>query len=287
MMKAAVIVKPKYSIKDNVLNVIEILNKYNIDILLEQQSVSMLDLNISGYKSDDIKNMADFAIVLGGDGTLLYASRILSSSQIPILTFNLGRLGFIIENEILDFEKVLSDYLSNQLLSQNRMKLEGIIQTKNGDVIFKENALNDIVISKGAPSRMIELIIYIDGCFVTKYRSDGAIISTSTGSTGYTISAGGPIVHPDLDNIIFLPICPHALNIRPIVLSGNSKISITIETPNTDCSITYDGQIVKEFSAGSLLSVQKSQSSLNLVVNPERNYYNILRSKLGWGDISC
>ena len=134
---------------------------------------------------------------------------------------------------------------------------------------------------------MIELSIFINNSFVTRYRSDGAIISTPTGSTGYTISAGGPIVHPDLDSIILSPICPHALNIRPIVLPKTSVVDIHIETSNVECYATYDGQIVRPFNSGSILRVVRSSCDLHLAVSQDRNYYSILRDKLGWGGIPC
>ena len=233
-----------------------------------------------------MRSMADAVIVLGGDGTLLYASRMFRFLNVPVIGFNLGRLGFIMEHNIEDFEKVINDFINKKLIIKKRMKVDGII-LENGENVFEEEALNEIVINKGAPSRMIELSIFINNSFVTRYRSDGAIISTPTGSTGYTISAGGPIVHPDLDSIILSPICPHALNIRPIVLPKTSTIDIRIETSNVECYATYDGQIVRPFNSGSILRVQRSSADLNLAVSENRNYYSILRDKLGWGGIPC
>ena len=190
------------------------------------------------------------------------------------------------EYNIEDFEKVIINFIEKKIIIKQRMKVAGIL-LENGKNIFEEEALNEIVINKGAPSRMIELSIFINNSFVTRYRSDGAIISTPTGSTGYTISAGGPIVHPDLDSIILSPICPHALNIRPIVLPKTSVIDIHIETSNVECYATYDGQIVRPFNNGSILRVVRSSCDLHLAVSQDRNYYSILRDKLGWGGIPC
>ena len=201
-MKAALIVKPKGEVKNQVEYAIGVLEKYNITPLLENETVERLILNMPSYTIAEMRNMADMIIVLGGDGTLLYASRIFRFLRVPVLGFNLGRLGFIMEHQMEDFESVISSYIENKFIVKRRMKLSGEIIICN-EKIYEEDALNEIVISKGAPSRMIELSIFIDNNFVTRYRSDGAIISTPTGSTGYTISAGGPIVHPDLDNIIF------------------------------------------------------------------------------------
>lgn len=285
-MKAALIVKPKGELKDTVENAVKILESNGITPLLEKETVERLILNRESCSISDMRSIADAVIVLGGDGTLLYASRMFRFLNVPVIGFNLGRLGFIMEHNIEDFEKVLNDFINKKLIIKKRMKVDGII-LENGENVFEEEALNEIVINKGAPSRMIELSIFINNSFVTRYRSDGAIISTPTGSTGYTISAGGPIVHPDLDSIILSPICPHALNIRPIVLPKTSTIDIRIETSNVECYATYDGQIVRPFNSGSILRVQRSSADLNLAVSENRNYYSILRDKLGWGGIPC
>lgn len=285
-MKAALIVKPKGELKETVENAVKILESKGITPLLEKETVERLILNRESCSISDMRSMADAVIVLGGDGTLLYASRIFRFLNVPVIGFNLGRLGFIMEHNIEDFEKVINDFINKKLIIKKRMKVDGII-LENGENVFEEEALNEIVINKGAPSRMIELSIFINNSFVTRYRADGAIISTPTGSTGYTISAGGPIVHPDLDSIILSPICPHALNIRPIVLPKTSTIDIRIETSNVECYATYDGQIVRPFNSGSILRVQRSSADLNLAVSENRNYYSILRDKLGWGGIPC
>ncbi len=285
-MKAALIVKPKGELKETVENAVKILESNGITPLLEKETVERLILNRESCSISDMRSMADAVIVLGGDGTLLYASRMFRFLNVPVIGFNLGRLGFIMEHNIEDFEKVINDFINKKLIIKKRMKVDGII-LENGENVFEEEALNEIVINKGAPSRMIELSIFINNSFVTRYRADGAIISTPTGSTGYTISAGGPIVHPDLDSIILSPICPHALNIRPIVLPKTSTIDIRIETSNVECYATYDGQIVRPFNSGSILRVQRSSADLNLAVSENRNYYSILRDKLGWGGIPC
>lgn len=285
-MKAAIIVKPKGEIKEVLERVIEVLERNNITPMLEDETVKRFIIDREGYSISDMRNMADIVISLGGDGTLLYTSRIFRFLNVPIFAFNLGRLGFIVELNIENIEEVIKSYIENRLVIKRRMKISGVIMNDDKN-IFEEEALNEIVINKGAPSRMVELSIYIDGNFVTRYRSDGAIISTPTGSTGYTISAGGPIVHPDLDSIILSPICPHALNIRPIVLPKTSTVDIRIESSNVECYATFDGQIVRPFESGSILRVTRSSGDLNLVMNPDRNYYSILRDKLGWGGIPC
>lgn len=285
-MKAALIVKPKGEVKNTVEKIINILEAKGITPLLEKETVERLVLHKECYSISDMRSLADIVIVLGGDGTLLYSSRMFRFLNIPILGFNLGRLGFIMEYGIDDFEKIINNVIEKNIIIKRRMKITGVI-LENGKNIFEEEALNEIVINKGAPSRMIELSIYVNNTFVTRYRSDGVIISTPTGSTGYTISAGGPIVHPDLDSIIISPICPHALNIRPIVLPKTSIVDIRIETSNVECYATFDGQIVRRFNNGSILHVIRSIGDLNLAVSQDRDYYSILRDKLGWGGMPC
>lgn len=286
MMNAALIVKPKNEVKNIVETAIAALEKYGITVMVEDSTAERLALKLKPFSITDMRSQADIVIVLGGDGTLLYASRAFRFLKIPVAGFNLGRIGFIMEFDISEFEKTIQDFLDNKAVIKRRMKLSGSI-IKNGKCIFEEEALNEIVINKGAPSRMVELSIFIDGNFVTRYRSDGAIISTPTGSTGYTISAGGPIVHPDLDTIILSPICPHALNIRPIVLSKTSRVDVRVETANVECYATFDGQVVRVFESDSMLSVCRSSEYLNLMVKQSRNYYSVLRDKLGWGGIPC
>lgn len=285
-MKAALIVKPKGEVKSIVEEAIKILEKYDITPLLEKEIIERLVIDRENYTIADMRSVADVVIVLGGDGTLLYAARMFRFSTIPIIGFNLGRLGFIMEYDIKDFEKIINYYMNKRLIISRRMKISGII-LENGKNVFEEEALNEIVINKGAPSRMIELSIFINNSFVTRYRSDGVIVSTPTGSTGYTISAGGPIVHPDLDSLILSPICPHALNIRPIVLPKTCVVDIRIETNKMECYVTFDGQIVRPFNSDSILRVVRSSTDLHLAIAQDRNYYSILRDKLGWGGIPC
>lgn len=287
MKNAALIVKPR---GDDLPKIVEyvfgVLKKYGINPMVEKETVLRLNLDIPYFSIPDMRRLADFVVVLGGDGTLLYTSRIFRLINIPILAFNLGRLGFIMELEMGDFERIISDVVSDRLTLKRRMKITSEIR-RGKEVIFEEEALNEVVINKGAPSRMLELSIYIDGSHVTRYRSDGVIVSTPTGSTGYTISVGGPIVHPDMDTIIVSPICPHALNIRPIVLPHTSVITVVLESRNIEAFVTYDGQIVRPFGNDCEIIIKKSPVYANIAVKYDRNYYSVLRDKLGWGGELC
>lgn len=287
MKNAGLIVKAKGdNLSETVKNVLEVLAKYDICPMAEKETVERFNLDIPYFSATDMRRMADFVIVLGGDGTLLYTARMFRLVEIPILAFNLGHLGFIIELDIVDFENVICDTINNKITVKRRMKLTSAIYEDN-QLVFEEESLNEVVINKGAPSRMLELSIYIDGVFVAKYRSDGLIISTPTGSTGYTISAGGPIVHPDLDMIILSPICPHALNMRPIVIPHSSSVEVRVVSPGSESFITFDGQIVKPFKNNHKIVVKKSPVYANIVSKPGRDYYSVLRDKLGWGGDIC
>ena len=287
MKNVALIVKPKGdNLPSVVKNVLKIFDKYGIKPMVEKETVERFSLKIPYFSVGDMRHMADFVVVLGGDGTLLYTTRMFRLIDIPIIAFNLGRLGFIIELEMEDFETTIIDAIENKLNIKRRMKITSSIY-ENNQIIFEEESLNEVAINKGAPSRMLELSIDIDGDLVARYRSDGLIIATPTGSTGYTISAGGPIVHPDMDTIILSPICPHALNIRPIVVPKHSVIEIRVEADNGKSFVTFDGQIVKPFNHNHRLVVKKSPIYANLVVRQNRNYYSVLRQKLGWGGNIC
>lgn len=287
MTNAAFIVKFRGDkLSENVDRVLRAFAANGITPMMESDSIARLGLNLEPYTVPQMRQMADFVVVLGGDGTMLYTSRIFRLINIPILAFNMGRLGFIMELELSDIEKIIADAMENKLLIKRRMKLTSEILCKN-ELVFEEEALNEIVINKGAPSRMLELSIFIDGELVTRYRSDGVIISTPTGSTGYTISAGGPIVHPDLDTIIISPICPHALNIRPIVVSQFSIVCVRIESQYVEAFVTYDGQVVRPFTHDHEIVIKKSPVYANIAVKQDRSYYTVLREKLGWGGELC
>ncbi len=285
MTNAAIIVKFKGDLSSEVIRVLKILDKYNVIPMFDECTLARLtlDRDLKPYTISEMRKEANFVIVLGGDGTLLYTARLFRLINIPMLAFNFGRLGFIMELDISMVEETIRDFMNDKLMFSRRMKLSSEIRKIGGSVEFEEEVLNEIVINKGAPSRMLELSIYIDDNLVSKYRSDGIIVSTPTGSTGYTISAGGPIVHPDMDTIILSPICPHALNMRPIVVPQTSKIEIKIESLNTEAFITFDGQIVKPIDSTYVVRIEKSLAYALIAGAKDRNYYNILRDKLGWG----
>ena len=286
MKNIAIIAKPHAGhVKDLLLDIIELLNEKRINILFDKRASDVL--NSDNFSTDaEIREHADLVIVLGGDGTLISAARILDRKEIPILGINMGRLGFLTEIRSSETHKIMKQVLEGNYLIEERMKLSGVV-IKDGKNDFEVEVLNDIVINKGALARIVDIDLYIDKQFVNTYRADGLIISTPTGSTAYTLAAGGPIVHPTLNCLIITPICPHALTHRPIVITEKSTINIKFKDEKERMFITCDGQIGRHLSPGSEIVVKKAGNTTKLVVFSEKNYFSLLREKLGWGSFHC
>jgi len=225
---------------------------------------------------------ADLAVVLGGDGTLLAAARLLGEHQVPIVAVNYGGLGFLTEVTLDEMYPVLDRVLAGEFVTQLRMMME-LHVTREGKRLADYRALNDVVINKGSLSRMIELEARVDGQYVSRFRSDGLIVSTPTGSTAYNISAGGPIIYPTMSAMVVTPICSHTLTNRPIVLPEGVKIEIMLRSAQDDVSVTVDGQVGLQLRMDDDLLVQKSDVAVKLVAPADKNYFDVLRGKLKWG----
>jgi NAD+ kinase len=225
---------------------------------------------------------ADLAVVLGGDGTLLAAARLLGVHQVPIVAVNYGGLGFLTEVTLDEMYPALDRVLAGEFVTQLRMMME-LHVTREGKRLADFRALNDVVINKGSLSRMIELEACVDGQYVSRFRSDGLIVSTPTGSTAYNISAGGPIIYPTMSAMVVTPICSHTLTNRPIVLPADVKIEIMLRSAQDDVSVTVDGQVGLQLRMDDDLVVQKSDVAVKLVAPADKNYFDVLRGKLKWG----
>jgi len=281
MKNIAIIAKPHAdNIKNLVIEVINFLKSKNIGYLLEERAANVIGATAVQY--DEIRELADAAVVLGGDGTLISAIRIFDEKEVPILGVNLGRLGFLTETRRDELIRSLDSIIKGDIWIEKRLKLCSEIYL-DGNVTFKASVINDVVINKGALARIIDIDVYVDDQFVNRYRSDGLIISTPTGSTAYNLAAGGPIVYPTLNNIIITPICPHSLSNRPIVLDADVAIRLKVLNYDEKVYITYDGQIGKRLEKGEEITIRRSPNYINLVVSKERNYFAVLREKLGWG----
>ncbi|MBF0137481.1 MAG: NAD(+) kinase [Magnetococcus sp. DMHC-1] len=233
-------------------------------------------------KQSRLSENQDLIVVMGGDGTFIAAARHMGNSDVPLLGINMGRLGFLTEIPQANMVQTLEDVLAGRYCIETRMLLDAMV-LRAGENIFSARTLNDVVIHKGEIARMIEFEVDIDDQFVFTSRADGLIVSTPTGSTGYALAAGGPIIHPALDTILLVPICPHTLTNRPIALPGDGTVAVTLAPNDTDRMVTLDGQTVFPLENGDRILIRRSEHRLKLMHTPGRSYYELLRSKLLWG----
>ncbi|MCW8900087.1 MAG: NAD(+) kinase [Gammaproteobacteria bacterium] len=232
---------------------------------------------------DEIGKRCDLAVTVGGDGTLLDAARGLVNFKVPILGINLGRLGFLVDISPNDMSKHINEILDGRYVEEHRILLNTTIESKNNPP-SESDAFNDVVVHKWEVARMIETETYINGKFLNSMRSDGLIVSTPTGSTAYALSGGGPILEPDMDAIVLVPICPHTMSYRPIVIGGDSTIEIIVkDNNNSQAQVSCDGQINLGVVSGDKITIKKNKNVVRLIHPRQHNYYEILRAKLHWG----
>jgi NAD+ kinase len=231
----------------------------------------------------ELGEKADLCIVIGGDGTLLNAARSLANADLPLLGFNLGRLGFLTDVSPEDMASKLDQILVGDYIEEPR----GLLSTsifRHGELINQSCAFNDVVVHKWNGARMLEYETFIDKQFINSTRSDGLIVSTPTGSTGYALSGGGPIIHPSLHAIVLVPICPHTMTYRPIVVYADSEIEIIVKDVNqAEAQVTCDGQINIGLQAEDHIVIRKHSHLVRLIHPIDYDYYSILRAKLHWG----
>ena len=221
----------------------------------------------------------DLLIVLGGDGTLLGVARDINGKyDVPILGVNIGNLGFLSSIEIQDFSEALKKIKNGQYIIQNRILLECTML--NQDDNDKGKALNDVVIARGTLSRMVKFEVFIDNKLYYRFKGDGLIVSTPTGSTGYSFSAGGPFIYPDVDVIILTPICPHTRGMQPIVLKSSSEILIKAENYNGEIYLTFDGQEAKQINDNTSIIIKKAKQIAKILLFDNYDYFNVLRQKI-------
>jgi len=233
---------------------------------------------------EEIGDHCDLVLVVGGDGSMLSAARTLCQYDVPLLGINRGQLGFLTDVLPEQLEPMLKKVFAGDYTLENRFLLTTVIK-REGKEISRADALNDIVLNSGDTARMIEFEMYIEDQFVYSQRSDGIIISTPTGSTAYSLSGGGPIMHPKLDAIVLVPMFPHTLSGRPIVVEGNSRIKIVIgEKSHSSPHIACDGHSILQANQGDELHIHKKAEALTLLHPLEHNFYEICRDKLGWGN---
>jgi NAD+ kinase len=240
-------------------------------------------LNIEGFARSQIPSLSDLIIVLGGDGTLISTCRLVADKGVPVLGVNIGGLGFLAEIPVEKLYEMLEMVLTGDCPIEERLMLKAQV-FRHGALIAEYNVLNEVVVNKAALARIIDLETYINQSYVTTFRADGLIISTPTGSTAYSLSAGGPVLYPTLDNIVVTPICPHTLTNRPIVLAGNSIIEVILRSPTERVYLTLDGQVGFSVMQNDTIIVEKSPFKTRLLIPCDRDYFEILRKKLKWGE---
>jgi NAD+ kinase len=239
-------------------------------------------LGTAGYHGGELGSQVDLVVTMGGDGTLLQAARLMRKSDVPILGVNMGTFGYLTVINLNEMFDALEGVLTGDYRTEKRMMLDVAVHDERGES-FDCSVLNDVVINRGNYSRMVDLETIVDGQYLTTYRADGLIISTPTGSTAYSLSAGGPIVFPVLNTIILNPICPHTLTNRPVILPETAVLKVKLWTREAGAIMSCDGQVTYNLKPGDAISVRKSDYVTNLIVSPRRDYLQILRSKLGWG----
>jgi NAD+ kinase len=232
-----------------------------------------------------IPDTVDWVVVLGGDGTLLGAARKVGRYGLPIWGINLGGLGFLTESPLKMLYKDMEKLIAGEMAVETRLMLQArVLRGNEEECSF--SVLNDVVINKGALARIIDLRVSIDGRFLTTFRADGLIISSPTGSTGYNLSAGGPILYPNLEALIVTPICPFTLTHRPLILPDTSVIEIKMGENSEQVTLTFDGQVGFDLIDNDNVIVSKSEKKLKLIKSPGQDYFDILRTKLKWGESS-
>jgi len=231
----------------------------------------------------ELPGCSDLLIVLGGDGTLLSAARLSAARKVPILAVNLGGLGFLTTVSQDELYLILEEIFTDKHRVSERVMLEAKV-IRDGNVFRRQIALNDAVLNKAALARIMDLELHVDGDYVTTYKADGLILSTPTGSTAYSLAAGGPIVYPIVEAFVVTPICPHTLTNRPLVVPDSVKIEIDFHAGDEAVFLTLDGQVGIELEKGDHIVVQKAAEKLLLVRPAKKTYFQILRNKLKWGE---
>jgi len=240
-------------------------------------------MNIEGTPRSQMSSLVDMIIVLGGDGTMIGVARLVAENGIPILGVNIGGLGFLTAVSRDELYEVLGRVLADDCHVEERIMLNACV-LRHSECIAEYIVMNDVVVNKGALARIVDLETYVNNTYISTFKADGLIVSTPTGSTAYALSAGGPILYPTINSIVLAPICPHTLTNRPIVLPDDVKIEIMLRSRNEDVFLTLDGQMGFSLRQNDIIEVKKSQYRARLYIPCERDYFEIIRTKLKWGE---
>lgn len=264
----------------DLVGLVQHLQSRQIHVCIEENTAKHAQLNgFSTIALDKIGEKADLAIVMGGDGTMLSVARSLIDADVPLVGINRGRFGFLTDLRTEDMLASIDRILAGEYTKEPRMLLATQV-VRGGKVLHSNYALNDVVIKSGL--RLIELEVHIDDQFVYRQRADGLILSTPTGTTAYALSSGGPILHPNLEAITLVPICPHTLSNRPIAVPSASKIEVKL-VHFDESQLSFDGQHQITLEMGDSIQVQRAEKTISLLHPTEYCYFDMLRNKLNWG----
>jgi NAD+ kinase len=271
-------------ISDIVRPLLQWLAKREVQAVYDTETATSLRDQTGGRSREQLAAESDLILVLGGDGTLLAAAREAAPRGIPVLPINLGSLGFLTSFRIDELYTALEETLAGHLAASERVMLTAAL-TREGRVLESQCVLNEAVVTKGAPARMIEVELWIEDEFVCRYRADGLIVATPTGSTAYSLSAGGPIVHPAVESILITPICPHTLTDRPLVIDDRCNVEMRLRGTAESVYLTLDGQKGLLLESDDRVTIARATERLKLIQPHRKSYYEILRNKLKWGEI--
>ena len=282
-LRVGIVSKPTRRAIELATSTIERLEKAGHQIVMDRATASSLEQRGSGgsYEKHELGSEAELVVTFGGDGTLLSIARH-APRDTPIIGVNMGTLGFLTEIRTDELDDVLDMALEGRAPIEPRNTLDVTVQNPRSKDSYR--VLNDAVVNKGALARIIDIHVEVDGKFVTVFRADGLIISTPTGSTAYNLSAGGPIIYPTLDAIVVTPICPHTLTNRPIVLPDSSEVTLRFQKTREEIFLTLDGQQAIPVDEDDTVYVKKSDRTVALVQSPTKDYFDVLRGKLKWGE---
>lgn len=281
MKRLGIICKPlRGKAIDEIKELINRLSLEGFEVCLDSELAPLIGQK--GHSREQVADQSDVILVFGGDGTMLSAVRAIGDREIPIIGVNLGNLGFITEISRESMHRVVAMLKGNAAIEERMMLTVRVI--RSGLEVSRSHVLNDVVFNKGVLARIIEMEAYVNNCYLTTYRADGLIVSTPTGSTAYSLSAGGPILYPTINAILLTPICPHTLTNRPVVLPDDLVIEVILRSANQDVYLTLDGQVGFPLSKEDCVEITKSPFVTKLMVPTERDYFHVLRTKLRWGE---
>lgn len=284
MKRVGLVAKPDAAEAQRVVRqLVEWLTARGLTVVLEKETAALApSASVTSASKSDLPGQVEALIVLGGDGTLLSMARAVGDLGVPILGVNLGVLGFLTATTLEEMLPALEALLAGGMAVEERMMLAARV-VRGGQATGEYIALNDVVITKSAMSRIIDLAVSVDGRHATAYRADGLIISTPTGSTAYNLSAGGPILFPTMDAVVLTPIAPHTLSNRPIVLPGAQRIDVTLRV-DQEVMLTMDGQVGVPLRERDVVEVQKARARIRLLRFAQKDFFSVLRTKLKWGE---